>query len=112
MTVPQSTSPVTPPESRPLRVAVRKKAVAKRRMAADRSKTRAQLIEAAGRLLSKEGYAAVTARRLAEEMGIKRQTVHYYFSTIDAAQLTVRPPSDKSCCATLRFPCSWPQGEP
>ncbi len=34
-------------------------------------------------MLQKEGYAAVTARRLAEEVGLKREIVHYYFRTLD-----------------------------
>ena len=54
-----------------------------RRMGVESSETRAQLIEAAGKLLRKEGCAAVTARRLAEKLGLKRQIVHYYFSTIE-----------------------------
>jgi AcrR family transcriptional regulator len=54
-----------------------------RRMGVESSETRAELIEAAGKLLRKEGCAAVTARRLAEKLGLKRQIVHYYFSTIE-----------------------------
>jgi len=52
-------------------------------MGVESSETRAELIEAAGKLLRKEGCAAVTARRLAEKLGLKRQIVHYYFSTIE-----------------------------
>jgi AcrR family transcriptional regulator len=52
-------------------------------MGVENSETRAQLIEAAGKLVRKEGCAAVTARRLAEKLGLKRQIVHYYFSTIE-----------------------------
>jgi len=52
-------------------------------MGVESSETRAQLIEAAGKLVRKEGCAAVSARRLAEKLGLKRQIVHYYFSTIE-----------------------------
>jgi TetR/AcrR family transcriptional regulator len=54
-----------------------------RRRGVESSATRAILIEAAGRLIREEGYAAVTARRVASEAGLKPQLVHYYFSTMD-----------------------------
>lgn len=60
-----------------------------RRMGVEGSETRAQLIEAAGKLLRKEGCAAVTARRLAEKLGLKRQIVHYYFNTIEDLLIAV-----------------------
>jgi len=57
--------------------------VAARRMGLENAKTRAQLIEAAAQIVRDEGYGAVTARRLAERVGLKRQIVHYYFRTIE-----------------------------
>lgn len=57
--------------------------VSARRMGLQSAKTRAQLIEAAAQIVRDEGYGAVTARRLAEKVGLKRQIVHYYFRTID-----------------------------
>src|SRR5436309_14441864 len=54
-----------------------------RRIGAEDSKTRAQLVEAAERLLLAEGYAAVTSRRVAAKAGLKPQLVHYYFRTMD-----------------------------
>lgn len=57
--------------------------VSTRRMGLESAKTRAQLIEAAEQIVRDEGYGAVTARRLAEMVGLKRQIVHYYFHTID-----------------------------
>ena len=60
-----------------------------RRMGVESSETRALLIEAAGKLLRKEGCAAVTARRLAEKLGLKRQIVHYYFSSIEDLLIAV-----------------------
>lgn len=52
-------------------------------MGAESSDVRAQLIEAAAQILREEGGAAVTARRIAEKVGLKRQIVHYYFGTIE-----------------------------
>lgn len=54
-----------------------------RRLGAEDSKTRAQLVDAAERVLVEEGYAAVTSRRVAARAGLKPQLVHYYFRTMD-----------------------------
>jgi AcrR family transcriptional regulator len=54
-----------------------------RRLGVESSETRAQHIRLAARLIRDEGCAAVTARRLAEDLGLKRQIVHYYFGTIE-----------------------------
>jgi AcrR family transcriptional regulator len=54
-----------------------------RRIGATDSKTRAQLLDAAERLLLEEGYAAVTSRRVAAAADLKPQLVHYYFRTMD-----------------------------
>jgi AcrR family transcriptional regulator len=54
-----------------------------RRIGAESSKTRAQLLDAAQKLMLEEGYAAVTSRRLAAKAGLKPQLVHYYFRTMD-----------------------------
>ncbi len=56
---------------------------AKRRKGAENSETRAQLIRSAIDILRDEGASAVTARRLAEQVGLGRHIVHYYFGTID-----------------------------
>lgn len=53
------------------------------RMGAENSSVRAELIEAAEAILRCEGCAAITAGRLAEKLGLKRQIVHYYFGTIE-----------------------------
>jgi AcrR family transcriptional regulator len=60
-----------------------------RRIGAEDSKTRAQLVDAAERLLVEEGYAAVTSRRVAARAGLKPQLVHYYFRTMDDLFLEV-----------------------
>jgi len=60
-----------------------------RRIGAQDSKTRAQLIDAAEALIVEEGYAAVTSRRVAARAGLKPQLVHYYFRTMDDLFLEV-----------------------
>ncbi len=62
---------------------------ATRRLGAPDSKTRSQLLDAAEQLMVREGYAAVTSRRVAAEAGIKPQLVHYYFRSMDDLFLEV-----------------------
>jgi AcrR family transcriptional regulator len=62
---------------------------AARRMGVEGSEIRVQLVEEAAKLIRKEGCQAVTARRLAEKLGLKRQIVHYYFSTIEDLLIAV-----------------------
>lgn len=54
-----------------------------RRIGRADSKSRAQLLDAAERLMLEQGYAAVTSRRVAADAGLKPQLVHYYFRTMD-----------------------------
>jgi AcrR family transcriptional regulator len=54
-----------------------------RRIGAEDSSTRAQLVDAAERLLLEEGYAAGTSRKVAARAGLKPQLVHYSFRTMD-----------------------------
>lgn len=56
---------------------------ATRRIGAEDSKTRSELLDAAQHLMLEEGYAAVTSRRVAAKAGLKPQLVHYYFRTMD-----------------------------
>jgi len=60
-----------------------------RRIGAEDSKTRAQLLDAAELLLLEEGYAAVTSRKVAARAGLKPQLVHYYFRAMDDLFLEV-----------------------
>jgi TetR/AcrR family transcriptional regulator len=60
-----------------------------RRIGAEDSATRAQLLDAAEQLLLGDGYAAVTSRRVAAKAGLKPQLVHYYFRTMDDLFLAV-----------------------
>jgi TetR/AcrR family transcriptional regulator len=60
-----------------------------RRLGSENAKNRECLVEAAKQLLHEEGYAALTARRVAERAGLKTQLVHYYFSTMDDVIIAV-----------------------
>jgi AcrR family transcriptional regulator len=53
------------------------------RIGAENSATRARLLDAAEKLMSEEGYAAVTKRNVARTAGLKPQLVYYYFRTMD-----------------------------
>jgi AcrR family transcriptional regulator len=57
------------------------------RRPAEESKVR--LIEAAVEIIRSEGYGALSARRLAEKVGLKRQIVHYHFGTVEDLLLAV-----------------------
>jgi AcrR family transcriptional regulator len=54
-----------------------------RRRGIESSETRALLLDAAEQLMKDEGYPAVTTRRLAGQLGVSNQLVHYYFRTMD-----------------------------
>jgi TetR/AcrR family transcriptional regulator len=54
-----------------------------RRRGTETSATRTTLLDAAEQLICEEGYAAVSARKLASKAGLKPQLVHYYFRTMD-----------------------------
>jgi AcrR family transcriptional regulator len=41
------------------------------------------MLDATRRLLQREGYASINARRIAEEAGVKKQLVFYYFENMD-----------------------------
>ena len=60
-----------------------------RRLGGAQTTSRTLLLDAAERLLLREGYAAVTSRRVAAEGGMKPQLVHYYFATMDDLFLEV-----------------------
>lgn len=54
-----------------------------RRRGGESSAVRAALVDAAEALIREGGYPAVTARNLAERVNLKRQIVHYYFTSMD-----------------------------
>ena len=51
--------------------------------AADAEQSRRLILEAAKKLMIREGYAAVSTRRVAAEAGVKPPLVHYYYKTTD-----------------------------
>ena len=55
-----------------------------RRMGAVGSANWSAMLDAAERVLSNEGYAALSSRRIAEVAGFKQRLVYYYFQSMDA----------------------------
>lgn len=55
----------------------------KKRIRRDPDTTRKLILDTTERLMVEEGYAAVTSRRVAQELGINGATVHYYYPTTD-----------------------------
>lgn len=51
------------------------------RIRRDPDTTRKLILDTTERIMVEEGYAAVTSRRVAQELGINGATVHYYYPT-------------------------------
>ena len=60
-----------------------------RRIGAPDAKNRTVLLDATERVLLRDGYGAVSSRRVATEAGLKPQLVHYYFRSMDELYLEV-----------------------
>lgn len=75
-------APPTPPKSQTSQTT-------RRRSTTEDSTSRHALLDAAQRLMLEEGYASVTARRVAAKAGLKPQLVHYYFASMDDLFLSV-----------------------
>jgi AcrR family transcriptional regulator len=58
-------------------------------MGVETAENRNRLIEAAADLMVEEGYAALTARKVAKQAGLKVQLVYYYFKDMDDLILAV-----------------------
>jgi AcrR family transcriptional regulator len=56
---------------------------ATRRMGLENSSSRAALMDGVEAVMRDDGYAALTARSVAERVGLKHQLVYYYFQTMD-----------------------------
>lgn len=54
-----------------------------RRIRRDPETTRALILDTTERLMIAEGYAAVSSRRIAQEIGLNAATIHYYYPTTD-----------------------------
>lgn len=61
----------------------------KRRIGAENSEIRAQIIVAAEQVIRDDGYAAASTRRVAAAAGLKPSLIHYYFPTTDDLLLAV-----------------------
>jgi len=57
--------------------------VVKRRLGAESSATRTQLLDAVEAVMREDGYGSLTARAVAERAGLKHQLVYYYFQTLE-----------------------------
>ena len=55
----------------------------KKRIRRDPDTTRALILDATEKLMVEEGYAAVSSRRIAQELGINAATIHYYYPATD-----------------------------
>jgi AcrR family transcriptional regulator len=55
----------------------------KKRIRRDPNTTRKLILDATEQLMIEEGYAAVSSRRVAQELGLNAATVHYYYRTTD-----------------------------
>ena len=51
--------------------------------------TRDKILDATAEIMLNEGYAAATSRRVAEQVGVQRALVYYYFPTMDDLYLAV-----------------------
>jgi AcrR family transcriptional regulator len=60
-----------------------------RRRGLEDSGTRTLLVAAANALLGEEGVSGVTARRVAQKVGLSHQIVHYYFKSMDELLIAV-----------------------
>jgi AcrR family transcriptional regulator len=56
---------------------------ATRRMGLENSTSRTALMDGVETVMREDGYAALTARSVAERAGLKHQLVYYYFQTMD-----------------------------
>ena len=54
-----------------------------RRIRRDPETSRTLILDAAERLMISEGYAAVSTRRIAQEIGVNAATIHYYYPATD-----------------------------
>jgi len=55
----------------------------RKRIRRDPDTTRKLILDATETLMVEEGYAAVSSRRVAQELGLNAATVHYYYPTTD-----------------------------
>jgi AcrR family transcriptional regulator len=54
-----------------------------RRTGTETSETRARILDVTERIMLVDGYASVSSRSVAKEVGVTPALVHYYFATLD-----------------------------
>ncbi|MFV8054616.1 TetR/AcrR family transcriptional regulator [Mycobacterium sp. 48b] len=64
--------------------------------------TRDKILDACAHIMLTEGYAAATSRRIAEEVGVQRALVYYYFPTMDELYLAVLRRGSEASLETQR----------
>jgi AcrR family transcriptional regulator len=60
-----------------------------RRTGTETSETRFRMLDSTEKVMIEDGYAAVSSRRIAKEVGVTPALVHYYFPTLDDLFLEV-----------------------
>jgi AcrR family transcriptional regulator len=58
-------------------------------MGTETSETRFKILDVTEKVMIEDGYAAVSSRRVAKEVGVTPALVHYYFATLDDLFLEV-----------------------
>ena|SRR5712692_6986817 len=79
-------------------------------MTAQTGDRRAQIVAAAGRVIAREGAAAVTTRKIAGEAGINLATLHFLFGSKDALLVAVLDQVTGLMIAALGTPMRARQG--
>ena len=79
-------------------------------MAAQQGDRRAQIVAAAGRVIAREGAAAVSTRKIAGEAGVNLATLHSLFGSKDALLVAVLDQVTGLLIAALPAPMQAPRG--
>ena len=60
-----------------------------RRTGTETSETRSKILDVTEKVMTEDGYAAVSSRRVAKDVGVTPALIHYYFPTLDDLFLEV-----------------------
>lgn len=86
---PTASKKVAAKKAPPLKTSPPAKAKARKRPADKQTASMTLILDTTEQLMRREGYAAVTTRRVAREAGLKAPLIHYYFPTTDDLFLAV-----------------------
>jgi TetR/AcrR family transcriptional regulator len=81
---------------------------ATRRRGTETSETRSALLDVTEALMLEEGYAAVSSRRIAAEVGVTAALIHYYFRTLDDLFIACTGAARTATSTVSRSPCRAP----